>query len=108
MPSALAGVLGSAGCARYGDRFDRRPRQIGALFAGLSGLPRSVPPFADPILLRANTEIAMAFGVLGPPLVAAYVVPPLPQLLGTPVAWQGATIGGSVWQVSNAVTDAQW
>lgn len=81
---------------------------IGALFVGLPGPPLATPLFADAIMLLPGTELPMALGPTGPLLVAAYVVPPLPQLLGTRVTWQGITVLAATWEASNAVTYVQW
>lgn len=81
---------------------------IGGLFVGSPGLPSGSPPLPDPIVLTPGSEVAMALGLLGTPLAAHYLVPPLPQLLGTPVAWQGVSLVGASLEPSNGVTYVQW
>ncbi|MFT4511656.1 MAG: hypothetical protein ACI89X_004765 [Planctomycetota bacterium] len=76
---------------------------------GPAGLPTPLPGIADPIMLLPGTESVQASGPLTSPLQASYVVPQLPQLLGTRVTWQGVSFApASGVQVSNAVSYAHF
>ena len=101
MPGLTVSVpsLGSAATATW----TMPPGAVGGMWAGVPTMPVVVPPFAEPVSIDPQGASAVVTGSVSP-VTWTYLVPSLPALLNTRIAWQGWSFSAVTgFQASNAV-----